>query len=109
MLHPAARTDVASATEFVAQVAIRGGFSFFMAIHAGCHRNLFLLPEHVAAMYFAVTGRTIGFDFQMILMAEEHKAGQFINALPGNFPLGFFIRQQYLERRACGWEFAMTR
>ncbi len=63
------------------QIAIRRSVTFFVASHASRHRNLFLLPEHGAGLRFTVTGRALGFGFHVSLMAEEHIAGQFINAL----------------------------
>ena len=90
------------------QVAIRRSVVFFVAVHASRHRNLFLLPKRLAGLHCTVTGRAIGFGFQMSLMAEEDKAGQFVNAHPGDFPLGLLKRHQCLRRCARCLEFAMT-
>jgi SAM-dependent methyltransferase len=100
--------ELRSAAQFVTQVAIRRSITFLVAIQASCHRNLFLLPQHSACLYFAMTSRASGFGFQVSLMAEEDKAGQFINAHPGNFLLGLFILHQWLQRCACRLQFAMT-
>jgi hypothetical protein len=97
-----------SAAELVAQIALRRSLAFFVAVHASRHRNLLLAPKRLTSLHLAVTGRAIGFGLQMSLMAEEDKAGQFVDAHPGDFLLGLFIGLECLQRGACGLEFAMT-
>ena len=68
----------------VTDTAVDGSVSQFMATDARFHRNLLLLPQDLTVLNLSMTSLTFHIRSHMLLMAEEYKLREFVEANPGN-------------------------
>src|ERR1700733_9754207 len=96
-------------SDVMADIARNGSVAQFVAINAGNHREVLLLPQIIPFAHGAVARLTTHFSPEVLLVAEKDEIRLLIHARQGDgLPVLLKLRE-FLYRRAFGLEGLMAR